>query len=257
MKILITGKTGYIARSFANYLQNAHKSTNYDLLDLRDNSWQTSSFTGYDAVLHTAGLAHIRENRHNQYDYYNINRDLAFDVAKKAKADGVRQFIFLSSISVYGLKTGLITKDTLPAPNTHYGRSKLAAESLITPLADDTFKVAILRFPMVYGPGCPGNYSKLCKLVEIAPFFPNYPNARSMISIENLCTGIFDIIKDGQGGLHFPRDPSHISTAEMATNIAKSKGKNLPLTKIFNPLISLLMPINTISKLFGTLIIKI
>lgn len=250
MKILVTGLSGYIAKSFAEHTSGA------DLICLRDGTWQNVSFTGYDVVLHTAGLAHKRETRRNRYDYFLINRDLAEQVAKKAKASGVRQFIFLSSISVYGLTTGIITSDTPTVPTTHYGRSKLAAESLLTPLADENFRVAILRPPMVYGPGSPGNYSKLSRLVKVSPIFPDYPNSRSMVSIDNLCSFITDIIENKRSGLFFPKDPEPVSTTSMAVEIAKSQGKNLHLTKSFNGLITMLMPIGMVSKLFGTLIIE-
>lgn len=249
MRILVTGTSGYISKSFAAYYEGAEQ------ISLRGDSWRAASFAGYDAVLHTAGLAHVRETKHNQFDYYTINRDLAVDVAKKAKAEGVRQFVFLSSISVYGITKGIITPDTPVNPTTNYGRSKLAAESLLLALADDEFKVAILRPPMVYGPGSPGNYSRLCRLVKIAPFFPDYPNARSMISIGNLNAAIGDLIASGEGGMFFPRDPEPVSTRDLALGIAEGMGKELRLTKVFNGLISLLMPLNVVSKLFGDLVI--
>ena len=261
MKILVTGKNGYIARSFAEF--NKHNKYNKygkymdcTLISLRGDAWQDISFAGYDAVLHTAGIVHKRETRSNQYDYYIINRDLTEAVAKKAKADGVRQFVFLSSISVYGKNSGIITTVTPTAPKTHYGRSKLAAESLLLPLADDVFKVAILRPPMVYGPGSPGNYSRLCRLVQITPVFPDYPNARSIVEIENLCAFINDIIENNRSGLFFPKDPAPVSTTEMAAAIAADIGKNLRTTRTFNGLISLLMPLKVMSKLFGSLTIE-
>ena len=249
MKILVTGTKGYIATSFAACMKNART------ICLRDNSWRDISFAGYDAVLHTAGIAHVKENRRNQFDYYTINRDLTVELAKKAKKENVRQFVFLSTISVYGKVSGTITQNTPTVPTTNYGRSKLAAESLLTSLAGDTFKIAILRPPMVYGSGCPGNYSRLCRLVKMAPFFPDYQNARSLISIENLCVFIQDIIENEREGLFFPRDPAPVSTTKLAREIAKAQGKNLRLTKAFNPLISLLMPIGVVSKLFGDLMI--
>ena len=245
MKTLITGTKGYIASSFASHYKNSQ------LIDVRDDSWRDFSFSGFDTVLHTAGLVHKRETRLNQYDYYIINRDLTEAVAKKAKDDGVRQFVFLSSISVYGITSGVITADTVPVPKTHYGRSKLAAESLLMQLVDDDFKIAILRPPMVYGPGSPGNYSKLCRLANIMPFFPDYPNKRSMISIGNLCAYIQDVIENERAGLFFPQDPELVSTTDMVLSI-----KNIRTTRALNWLISLLMPIGVVSKMFGDLIIE-
>jgi len=251
MKILITGTKGYIAQSFADYYTGETR-----LINLRDNSWRDISFAGYDAVLHTAGLVHTRETRRNQYDYYIINRDLTLEVANKAKKDGIRQFVFLSSISVYGLTTGIITTNTPTEPTTHYGRSKLAAESMLTALADDTFRVAILRPPMVYGPNCPGNFASLCRLIRKVPVFPDFENARSMVYVGNLCAYIQAVVETGQGGVFFPRDPAPIRTGEMALVIAKAQGKTLRLTRIFNGLIACLIPhISIVSKLFGSLVL--
>ena len=251
MKILITGTKGYISKSFAAYMDNTHT------VSLRDNKWRQMSFRGYDAVLHAAALVHKGESRRNQYDYYIINRDLTDELARKAKADGVKQFVFLSSLSVYGLTTGTITKDTALAPTTNYGRSKLAAESLIAPLADDSFAVAILRPPMVYGPGCPGNLQKLRKLVRIAPFFPDYENARHLISIDSLCAYLGDIIENKKSGIFIPFDPEPVSTRDLAMDIAKEYNKNLRFTKAFNGLISRFMGFGPVGKLFGSLIIEL
>ena len=250
MKILVTG-TGYIARSFTAFAKNT------EMISLRGGSWHSKSFAGYDAVLHTAGYVHVRETRRNQYEYYLVNRDLTVDVAKKAKNDGVKHFVFLSSINVYGLTTGVITENTPAVPTTNYGRSKLAAETLISPLADDNFKIAILRPPMVYGPNSPGNYNRLCRLVKMLPLFPDYPNARSLVHIDNLCAFIYDVIEKKRGGLFFPRDPFPTKTSKLAADIALAQNKNLRLTPVFNRLISLLMNFVFISKLFGSLTVEV
>src|SRR5690606_7124221 len=115
-------------------------------------------------VIHVAGIAHVKETKENADLYYKVNRDLAFEVAKKAKNEGVKQFIFLSSMSVYGIETGIIKINTPTNPKTNYGRSKLEAEELISSIESDSFKVAILRPPMIYGKGCKGNYIRLANL---------------------------------------------------------------------------------------------
>ena len=245
MKILVTGTNGYISKSFAAYSKANQISLRGD--------WQKKSFAGYNAIVHAVGLAHQKETKRNQYDYYTINRDLAFDVAKKAKKEGVKQFILLSSISVYGINSGLITADTPLKPTSNYGRSKLAAESLIKHLEDENFSVAILRPPMVYGENCPGNYNRLRALIKFAPFFPDYENARSVVSIENLCASILDIVENQKRGLFFPQDEHPLSTRDMALNIAAEQGKQLRLTKAFNRL----LPLFGNSKLFGNLLITI
>ena len=100
-RILITGAGSYIGNSFIRYMQQFPGQYQTEAVDMIDGSWREKSFAGFDAVYHVAGIAHIRETTENAHLYYEVNRDLAVETARKAKADGVPQFIFLSSMSVY------------------------------------------------------------------------------------------------------------------------------------------------------------
>ena len=153
---------------------------------MMDETWKEKCFGGYDVVFHVAGIAHQKETKENAHLYYEINRDLAIEVANKAKIEGVKQFIFMSSMSVYGKEVGVITKDTKPKPKTNYGKSKLQAEESLNALSDDNFKVCILRPPMVYGDGCKGNYQIIVKFVKKFSIFPRVNNKRSLVNVENL-----------------------------------------------------------------------
>ena len=199
-KILITGAGSYIGTSFEVYAKAREKDWQIDTLDMLDGSWRGRSFAGYDAVFHVAGIAHQKETAENAHLYYEINSDLAIEVAKKAKADGVGQFVFLSSMSIYGRETGIITKETSPAPVTNYGKSKLQAEEGILPLADESFTVTVLRPPMVYGDGCRGNYNAIIRIVERFPVFPRVNNRRSMIHVDNLSSFVLMILRERLGG---------------------------------------------------------
>lgn len=124
-------------------------------------------------------------------EYNKINRDLTIEVALKAKREKVSQFIFLSSMSVYGLdgntsKEVIIKNDTSYHPNTYYGKSKLEAEILLGKLEDNEFTISIIRPPMIYGADCPGNYQRLRKVALVTPIFPQVTSERSMIYIDNL-----------------------------------------------------------------------
>lgn len=158
-----------------------------DTVDMIGDAWHMHDFSKYDAVFHVAGIAHIKETKKNAPLYYKVNRDLTIETAETAKKNGVKQFILLSSMSVYGLTTGTITKDTIPAPKSNYGKSKLEADIEIIKIADSSFKVAIMRPPMVYGKGCKGNYQLLRKAALRLPLFPDIENKRSMIYIDTLC----------------------------------------------------------------------
>ena len=150
-RILITGANSYIGTSFEKYVSQWPERYETDTVDMIDGSWREKSFAGYDAVFHVAGIAHRKETKENAHLYYEVNRDLAIETAQKAKRDGVHQFIFLSSMSVYGKNTGVITQETPVAPKSNYGRSKAEAEKGIEGLQDADFNVAVLRPPMIYG----------------------------------------------------------------------------------------------------------
>ncbi len=93
-KILITGANSYIGTSVENWLAKESDKYKVDTVDMRDDSWKNESFSGFDVVFHVAGIAHIKETKENRSLYYKVNRDLAYETAKKAKAEGVKQFIF-------------------------------------------------------------------------------------------------------------------------------------------------------------------
>lgn len=252
-RILITGVNSYIGTSFKKWVTQYSDKYIVDTIDLRDELWRTTSFKDYEVLFHVTGIAHIKETKQNEELYYKVNRDLAFEVAQKAKDDGVKQFIFLSSMSVYGIENGVVDKRTPLNPKGSYGKSKLQAEELIIPLEDSSFKIAVLRPPMVYGKGCKGNYPRLAKLVCKLPLFPNVQNERSMIYIDNLCEFIRLIIDDCAKGLFFPQNSKYVCTSEMVRLIAEAQRKNIWLTELFNPLLRRLKS-GTIKKVFGDLV---
>ena len=232
--ILITGANSYVGTSFEKWLSQWPDKYHVDTIDMIDGSWREKSFAGYDAVFHVAGIAHRKETKQNAHLYYEVNRDLAIETAKKAKAEGVGQFIFMSSMSVYGMETGVITKDTVPNPKTHYGKSKLQAEEQIQKLSDGKFKVVILRPPMIYGKNCTGNYQRLRSFVLKYKIFPNITNKRSMIQIDNLSAYIQKCIDGHVEGTFFPQDPQYICTRDMCTKIAEYNATSIIVSSLFN-----------------------
>lgn len=252
-RILITGKNSYIGTSLENWLMREPDKYKVDTVDMKDGSWKEKDFSQYDVVFHVAGIAHIKETADNQDLYYKVNRDLAYETAQKAKQDGVEQFIFLSSMSVYGIENGVIDKSTSLNPNSAYGKSKIEAEELINKLKDDSFTVATLRPPMVYGKGCRGNYPRLVGLALKTPIFPKVDNKRSMIYIDNLSEFVKQLIDNRSGGLFFPQNAEYVNTSEMVRVIAEAHGKQVVMTKLFNPLLRLLN-VSTVNKVFGDLV---
>lgn len=254
-RILITGKTSYIGVNLKVWLEQYPDKYQVESISVRDNSWKNMSFSGYDVVVHVAGLAHIREKKHNTPLYYSVNRDLAFEIAVKAKDAGVNHFIFFSSMSVFGVSNGVITKNTVPNPVNHYGKSKLEAENLINSLANESFRIAILRPPMVYGYGCKGNYPKLAKLANLTPVFPRIDNKRSVIYIDNLSDCICCIVDGSKTGFFHPQNSSYVSTGKIVEQIALVRGRKVIFTKLFNGLIRIgTLHIDFLNKVFGTLV---
>lgn len=252
-KILITGANSYIGLSFEKYVKQWPNEYKVDTVDMIDGSWKNKDFSKYDVVFHVAGIAHIKETKENASLYYKVNRDLVYEVAKKAKEEGVKQFIFLSSMSVYGMETGVISKDTVPAPKSNYGKSKLQAEELIAPLQDSTFSIAVLRPPMIYGKGCKGNYVRLEKFALKSLIFPKIENKRSMIYIDNLCEFVKQVIDEECRGLFLPQNDEYVCTSDMVREIAEAHEKKIYMTKLFNPLLRVLK-VSTVNKVFGDLV---
>ncbi|OLO42358.1 NAD-dependent epimerase [Alkalihalophilus pseudofirmus] len=257
-KILITGVNSYVAKSFAKWIDNYRGKYSVDLISLRDGSWKENDFSIYDVVLHVAGIAHVSSDPKMENLYYKVNRDLTIDVASKAKADGVKQFIFMSSIIVYGDSSStkrVINKDTVPTPSNFYGNSKLQAEEGIRPLESDVFKIVIIRPPMIYGKESKGNYPKLSKVAQKLPFFPAIDNQRSMLHIDNLCEFIRLMIDNEESGMFFPQNNEYVNTSEMVQAIAEVHEKKVILTKVFNPMIKVIgLKIALINKVFGNLV---
>lgn len=252
-KILITGANSYIGMSFKNWVSKWPDKYRVDSISVRGSEWKKKSFKGYDVVFHVAAIVHVKEKEIDEY--FRVNRDLTVEVAKKAKQEGVKQFIFPSTMSVYGIETGYITKNTPPNPKTLYAKSKYEAEKLLLKMNDDNFKVAILRPPIIYGNDCKGNYPRLARLAIKVPVFPDINNKRSMIYIDNLSEFIRLIINYEIGGLYFPQNKDYVNINDLVTLIAKAHGKQLKHTKIFNFAVYLGLKISkTFRKVFGSLI---
>ena len=227
-KILITGANSYIGVSVEQHLSQWPKDYLVDTVDMVDGSWREKDFRGYDAVLHVAGLVHQPKSKNDpdQAERYDrINHLLAVETARKAKDEGVRQFLFMSSASVYGLsapvgKVVMITEDTLLNPTDNYGISKKRAEEDLALLRDENFRLAVLRPPMIYGKGCKGNYQTMAKLAKKLPVFPWVDNQRSMLYMENLAEFIRLLIEDGADGIFCPQNNEYVNTSDMVSLIA-------------------------------------
>ena len=258
-RILITGKGSYIGTHFRDELLKHPEKYEVEELEMRNDEWRNHDFSSYDVVYHVAGLAHSTPDESQRELYYRVNTELAYETAKKAKEEGVKQFIFMSSIIVYGSgKIGedrVITKDTPLTPDNFYGDSKKQAEIKIRPLEDDNFKVVIVRPPMIYGPNSKGNYPLMSKFARKTPIFPTLRNQRSMLYLGNLIEFIRLMIDNEESGIYLPQNREYVSSVEMIKEIARIYNHKICFTGIFNPFIKLFNKQTYINKVFGNLTI--
>ena len=262
-KILITGKNSYVGSSVKKYLAQWPNEYFVEEISVRGDEWKKLDFSKYDAIFHVAGIAHVDVKKADEKTkklYYTVNTNFAEEVAKKAKKDGAKQFIYMSSAIVYGDsapigKEKIIRKNTKPAPTNFYGDSKLQAEIKLDELKSKDFKVAILRPPMIYGEGCKGNYQELRKLALKLPIFPKVKNERSMIYIKNFAEFVKRTIDNDYDGVYCPANKETIATYEIVKEIAKCNNKKIlmvPGCGWMLKIMSHLTPL--VNKAFGSMV---
>ena len=258
MRVLITGSGSYIGRSLKEWLENTSEFL-VDELDMENLNWIDYDFRPYDTVIHVAAIVHKKKAKIPWSTYYKVNTILPYKVAKKARASHVEQFIFFSTMAVYGEKKKLplgniIDGRTSLKPKNYYGRSKLQAEIKLNRLNTQDFKVSIVRPPNIYGYGCPGNYiSSFLKLVKLSPVIPVvYTDCKQgFLYIDNLSNYIYQIIKDRSAGVFHPQDGEGISTFTLLSEIASLINKKVHYSIALGKLISCFHKIPIVTKVFG------
>ncbi|HCZ8622141.1 TPA: NAD-dependent epimerase/dehydratase family protein, partial [Staphylococcus aureus] len=246
--ILITGKHGYVGNRLNGYLKAQGHVV--DQINVRGNQWKALDFSKYNVVIHLAAIVHNNNPNATMVDYMNVNYHLTKELAEKAKTEGVNQFIFFSTMSVFGLdgevgKEVIINKNTLTKPTTSYGISKLRAEEMLREIQSNEFKVAVLRPPMIYGESAPGNFSKLIKISKILPLYPQIDNQRSSIYIENLEIYINELIENEGSGILHPQNNDYLNTNHAIFKMRELQNKKSMSIKLPNSLL----------KLFGKVLI--
>ena len=209
--VLVSGKTGVLSNTIANYLQ-LKEDILVSQVSLRDENWKAQSFCQYDTIVHVAGVTpkDVISSEH----YYKVNTELTVAFAEKAKQDGVKHFIYISSMSVYGITPkcqavcGAISRTTPCIPIGDYGKSKLLAEERLHCLGNENFQISLIRVPSIYGPGMTmylEQYQNLNQKFKILPnvFLENY---KSAIYVENLCELVYMVSCEKGGGVYCPDD---------------------------------------------------
>lgn len=252
MKILITGSNGYLGSSFINSYQNKYDFEKFSLLT---QTLEDCNLDSVDTVLHCAALVHQKQE-HSYEKYHEINVVYPVKLARLAKQNGAKQFVFISTVAVYGEDEEKLDENTICNPATTYGKSKLEAEKKLLELNDDNFVVSIIRPPMIYGKDAPGNIASLVKLVKKVPIIPlgGICNKRSFVSVQNLCHMIDEVIIQRENGIFLASDDEPLSTSRLVELIAKNLEKKVYLVKIpfFAALLKVVKP-SFHKRLYGSL----
>ena len=243
MKVLLTGSSGFIGSYFIKHHQNKYDIVTFSFLK---DDFDNVKLQNLDVIVHLSALVHQMCGASYE-EYFRINVKQTLDLAKKAKASGVKQFVFMSSVKVYGEESAVPYTEATPCrPQDDYGRSKLEAENELKKLEDDNFKVAIIRTPIVYGHGVKANIKNLVNLVKKVPLLPfgKIKNRRSMIYVGNLSFFIDAIIEKQASGIFLVADEKPLSTTKLIELIAEALDKKVYLIRVpfFEGLLKLLKP---------------
>ena len=278
IKVLVVGAGSYIGETFASYTKEHYPNIEVTTVGTLNGEWRDVDFSAYDCIYDVAGIAHAdvgNVSEEVKEKYYAVNTDLTLEICKKAKEENSNkedsaagekkktQFIFMSSAIIYGDsapygKEKMIDEDTVPQPANFYGDSKWQADKGVRALASDTFNVAVLRPPMIYGKGSKGNYPTLAKLAKKLPIFPDVDNERSMLYVGNLCEFLCLLMLSGEGGIYFPQNREYTKTSQMVKEISKVAGKGIIETKALNPAVKIGQKVpgkigGLVDKAFGNL----
>ena len=228
MKVLIVGKNSYIAQRVGAWFIKKPAPPEVESISVRDDSWRQLDLSAFDAVIYTAAIVHRKDDVPEElYDAVNAQQPFAF--AQAAKAAGVRQFVFLSTMGVYGqvkkLPAGNIVDAQTPLkPFPGYGSSKLKGERLIQSLADESFRVSIIRPANVYGKGCKGGYiSGFAKITSMLPVLPRAfeESRQGMLFVDNLAELCWLAVHADCSGVYPAQDRTPVSAYDIMRAMAE------------------------------------
>lgn len=239
-KIVVTGAKGKLSCKTAEWLNNKNDYSAKQM-SLR-NGIEEVNLDGVDSVVHIAGVT--PQNVKSPDDYYKINTVLTEKLANKSKIQGVRHFVYISSMAVYGITQsidqngGQVNANTPCNPIDEYGKSKLRAEKSLVNLQDDRFKVCIIRVPSVFDEEKTEYTDQYKYLSDKLPFIPKAftGNYKSFIHTNDLCELIYLVLENETGGVICP-DDGEISAFDICRFISPHK----PVSRISGKMIESFM----------------
>lgn len=279
MKVMVTGGTGFLGTALVRALKSAghevilttRKQDNpeqgiYNLGDISANTNWLNLLQGCDTVIHTAGRAHILNDDAQDAlaEFRRVNHDATMKLASDAATNGVKHFIFVSSIGVNGNATSGIpfTEASEPQPTSDYAISKREAEqSLLNQFAESDMAITIVRPALICGENAPGNIQRLLKLVSknLPLPFKNVRNKRALVSLDNVVSFISECVvnEKSKNQLYLLADAERPSTEDMINAFAAGMGIKAKLvsfpTGIFRLLLASVGKRGIYDQLFGDL----
>ena len=257
MNILIIGKNSYIGNHIDEWLSRyGHKVAQLDVLT---EDWKNYDYSPFDAIVHVAGIVH-RPDCKDWELYKRVNTDMPVKIATMAKEQGVKQYIYFSTMGVYQANKKLgasVVDETTPLlsnSSSFYGMSKLMAEEALTKLQEEGFSVAFVRPPSVYGKGCKGGYiTGFKKIAQLFPIIPHaYENAcQSFIYIDNLSECVRLIVENHLSGVFCPQDDEIPNANRLLEVICKGIGKTYRSSRLLGICLQLLSFIPLVKKAYG------
>lgn len=247
MKYLVTGANGFVGRALtaaaraagdevAAVVRSAPDAVTADAVhvvsDIATVEW-SAMLRGIDVVVHTAAHVHVgKPTADDDGIFQSVNVDATERLARAAAASGVRRFVFVSSVKVHGdFSPSALTETSPLLPTDAYGRSKVAAEERLAEVVRQTgLDFAVIRPPLVYGPGVRANFLRLLQIVDrgIPLPFGRVHNRRSLVSLQNLVHAIRFIAgaESASGQTFLVSDDDDVSTSELVQRIARALGKS-------------------------------
>jgi len=226
MNVLLTGSRGFIGSYFQKHYARKYTIQPFSFLKDDLNALHVKEI---DVVIHLSALVHQMSGASDEaYERVNVKQTL--ELALKAKESGVKQFIFMSTVKVYGEESDVpYSEISLCHPQDAYGRTKLKAEQELQKLTSEDFSVSIIRTPIVYGYGVKANIKNLVTLVANVSLLPfgNIHNKRSFTYVGNLCAMIDKIIEKKKRGIFLAGDDKSLSTTRLIELIALNQKKKV------------------------------
>lgn len=257
MRVLIVGKNSYIGNHIDEWL--SAKGIDVIQLDVLTPEWKTFDYGSFDAIVHVAGIVH-RPDCQDWNLYKSVNCDMPIEIATMAKKQGVKTYVYFSTMGVYDAKKSLkgcvidCNTPVINDSNSMYGRSKLMAEERLNELRDECFDIAIVRPPSVYGKDCKGGYITGFKsLASKLPFIPKaYEEAKqSFIYIDNLSECVRLILENHLNGIFCPQDDEIPNANRLLEVICNGIGKKYRPSSFLGVLLRMFSFVPLVNKAYG------